>query len=384
VTTPIYVMAHDRPESLLRLLDSLAAADVARGTSLYISIDPGGARQGEVEAVATKFVWQAGTLDVAVAPRRRGLVAHFHALGDLAAAVGDFVLLEDDLEVGPAFHRWAGQALAAYRDDPGVTGISLNALWFNGFSSLPFVPMLDGSDVFFAQVPWYQGMVFTSDWWRAWREDARTDSAFVDLPPMYGELGDEEWFGDMAAFLAATGRTFVFPRRSHSTNHAEAGVHFDRRSSWFQVPVEQRAADWRLSPLSESLARYDAWLEIDPEVLRSAGAIDLPDDIVVDLTGQRRSWSWPDQWVLTTNQASQTNRRWGMQRHPIEANMLAGQAGTGISLCSASNIRLGRVALAGAAAARRSYAAHGQPTGVRGTAIDAAARLASRLGRRRW
>jgi hypothetical protein len=374
----IVVMAHNRPASLERLLRSATAADVAAGTDLLISVDPGGDLQAEVEAVARSVEWLCGELEVRIADRPLGLVAHFEALGDDAARRGDFVLLEDDLEVGPGFHDWSVQALDRYRAEDRVAGISLNALRFNGFTALPFTPMLDGSDAFFAQVPWYQGMVFTAQWWKRWRGfDVSGEADTTDLPSDYSKLGSEEWFGDMARYLASSGRTFVFPRRSHSTNHGEVGVHFDRRSAWFQVPVEQSSATWRLPDLEDSGARYDTWLEFDIGLLRQL--VDgLPQGLVVDLTGQRRTaHRLPDSdglWTLTTNRVQSFEQSWGTARQPLEANVIAGEPGTGVHLSMAAEVRLDRWSLLSADAARRTQSAHGQPRGIRGSVVDAVVR----------
>ncbi len=103
---------------------------------------------------------------------------HFFACGDLTQRYEAIVYLEDDLTVSPVFYAYAAQALSFYQQDDRVAGCSLFGLWFNGYTQQPFVPLPDGSDAFFVQVPYTQGLAFTAAQWarfEAWRHSPASD-----------------------------------------------------------------------------------------------------------------------------------------------------------------------------------------------------------------
>ena len=104
-----------------------------------------------------------------------GLVDHIFFCGDLSQKYGNIILLEDDLAVSSVFYHFVAQALDYFTSDERIAGIALNALWFNGFIHTPFLPYLDDSNVFFLQIPWYQGQAYSAAQWgrfRNWRETA--------------------------------------------------------------------------------------------------------------------------------------------------------------------------------------------------------------------
>jgi len=171
----IVVIAYNRPHALHRLLASLRQAEYPPDVKLIISIDAGGEHGRSVHTIAQQFEWPAGEKQVIVRERPFGLTDHVFACGDLTQDIGPIILLEDDLFVSPMFYHYAAQTLADYANDSRVAGISLNALWFNGITHYPFVPILDDADVLFMQVAWYQGQAYTPNMWRRfmdWRETA--------------------------------------------------------------------------------------------------------------------------------------------------------------------------------------------------------------------
>lgn len=378
----IVVMAHGRPRSLDRLLESVSKADITAPVDLVVSVDPGSRSQADVETVARSRPWVHGAMRVQVADGPLGLTRHFMACGDLTAELGPIVLLEDDLEVGPGFLAFASSTLGRYQSDPAIGGITLSSMWFNGFTHLPFVPVLDDGDVFFAQIPWYHGMVWTSRWWEAWRDWMSTSSADREavarrLHRAYARLGADEWFPDMAGFVHDRALSFVFPRVSHAINHGEPGVHFDQPSAWFQAPLATRGTGLHFVEFGEARARYDSWLELEPEVFRRE-ADGLPEDVIVDLNGQRPMVELGTSPVITTRLVNDPAREWGVERQPLEENVLRGQSGRGISLASADVVRTDRMSERASRHLRRCQSAHQQPEGVGRQLLD---RLAARWRR---
>ena len=359
----IIVMAHDRPEGLVRLLASVGRLDVdGAAADVVVSVDGGGRREREVLDVAEGWASPIGTVRVE-RHDHLGLVEHFRRCGDLTAELGPIVLLEDDLEVGPHALRFASAALAHHGDDPRVAAVCLSAPRRDGFRHQRFEPLGDGSDTCFARIMWFHGLAFTPQQWARHRGGADVDRS-IPLPPAFSQLGDDEWFPDAVRAMCRDGSFAVLPRRAHAVNHGDPGVHFDRRTDGFQQPVEQgRWQGHRLAELDDpSAAVYDEYLEFDAERL-AARVPELPDaPVQIDLRGLRElDPAVP--WVVTSRAVRAARRSWGVRMQPLEQNLLSGVEGTDLQLAATSDVVLD------AASARRSaevverHARHGRPLG---------------------
>jgi hypothetical protein len=135
---------------------------------LVISIDRGGS--DEVRHIANGCAWPHGAKEVMCREQHLGLVQHFFACGNFTEGFDGIIYLEDDLTVSPVFYAYAVQALSFYQHDDRVAGLSLFGLWFNGYTQQPFVPLADGSDAFFVQAPYTQGLAFTRAQWTHFEE----------------------------------------------------------------------------------------------------------------------------------------------------------------------------------------------------------------------
>ncbi|MEZ4590596.1 MAG: hypothetical protein R3D55_05550 [Chloroflexota bacterium] len=329
----IVVVAYNRPHALRRLLVSLAAVHGARDVPLVISIDRGGDQFTAVVAEAEQFAWPFGEKRVLVRERPLGLVAHVFACGDLVDEFGAIILLEDDLVVSPMVYRYAASALDFYADEPRVAGISLNALWFHGITHEPFTPYLDDGDVFFMQVAWFQGQAYTQKQWAAWRDWRETAVPQIQSTDRMHELFQTfpptDWFPLKTKYLVQTHRFYVFPRESLTTNYGDSGTHV-RGTTFFQVPLQTRRADFRLQPLAASVAVYDSFQEMLPECVRRLTDQFDGYDFTVDLHGTRSRANIPTEFVLTTQAMRQPLRTFGMDLRPLLANIIYQQPGRGI------------------------------------------------------
>ncbi|HEC10994.1 MAG TPA: hypothetical protein ENI86_15750 [Acidimicrobiales bacterium] len=381
----VVVLAHDRPRSLARLLDSLSRAGSDRRTPLVISVDPGGPNQADVTAVARRFSGWPGPTEVRIADRPLGLVGHFGRVGAMTSEIGPIVMLEDDLVVGPGFETWSRAALDAYGGSARVGGVSLNSLWFHGIRHLPFQPLVDGSDAFAVSVAWFHGVVMHPEWWASferWRDTGmpvvRSNPGW-ELPAVFDRFGPDEWFPTMTRWLAQSGRTFVFPRWSHATNHGDAGTHFDRATDWFQTPVAEACSGPRL-PEEGTWVGYDAWQEIQLGSLlrRSARVAELTGgDLTVDLWALRTRAEVRTEWILTTRPASRSAGSWGESMRPLEANVIHDCAGGSVHLSRTDDVDWSSRGLRHANRTLARHAGHGRSPSVR-EALGA--RLATSLG----
>jgi hypothetical protein len=338
----VVVAAYNRPDALSRLLASIERAYYPVDVPLIISIDPGGIREREVTDAAQTFSWSNGEKRVIVHEQHLGLVEHVYFTAGLSEEYGAVIRLEDDYFVSPVYYKYASQALAYYQNAPRIAGISLYAVWFNGYTHEPFTPYLDAGDVYFMQSPWSQGQAFTAEQWRVytdWRTSAGHLLASDDpIHDVYQTFADD-WFPLKTKYLAETDRFYVFPRESLSTNFGDAGTHFDQTSSYFQVPLQTLRREFRFQTLDESIAVYDSFQEMLPDRLNRLNNTLTGYDYEVDLNGTKAVSKIRLPYVLTTKSCRNPIRTFGCVLHPREANIVAGVPGTEIALCRSSDVR---------------------------------------------
>lgn len=339
----IVVNAFNRPKSLIRLLNSIKAAHYPENAAipLVISLDDS-VNQSEVADVACKFIWEHGSKDV-LRRDALGLKAHFYACGDLVEKFGAIIYLEDDLLLSPDYYHFATQALNFYSDDERVGGISLYSLWFNGYNRLPFMPYVDGTDVFFLQLPYTQGQAFSAAQWRSfrdWLEIAPNERKVLKpLHESWANFNPDEWFPEWTAYLVSSGLYFVFPRESLSTGMGDAGAHFDRASDFFQVPMVNGRQSLRLIPLKDSAAVYDSFFEMQPACLNRLTDQLCSYNYCVDLYASRTKANISTDYVLTTRRSIQPIYSFAKSLRPMEANLIEGISGDGIWFCKTDSLR---------------------------------------------
>jgi hypothetical protein len=338
----VVIVAYNRPDALTRLLDSLLRADIPSDTSLVISIDGGGSHAAQMRSVASSLAWPHGDKQIALHDRNLGMVAHSDYCGGLSEKYGSIVRLEEDNLVSAAFYRYASQALNFYASDSRIAGVSLYGLWFHGYSAYPFVPYLDDSDAFFAQVAWSHGQAYTQAQWQAfrqWREAAPHRPIQSDLiHDVYTTFDQAEWFHIGTQYLAETGRYYVFTRESHVTNSGDAGTHFARSTHYFQVPLQHFRRDFHFQPLDASHAIYDSFMEMQPGCL--SGLTDRLNgyEFELDLYAQKSLAKIRASYVLTTQRSHKPVMTFGLAMWPPEENVVTGVTGAEIALTRAQDL----------------------------------------------
>lgn len=287
----IVAIGYDRPKALACLLDSLRAGAYPAGTPLIISLD-----HSDIEAVselARSFEWPFGPKRIIQHPVNLGLREHVLRCGDLALEYGAVILFEDDLLAAPHAYDYVRQAMDFFATDDRIGGIALYHYLINEFDSLNFRPVADGSDIYFLQVAASWGQAWTAAQWRSfrtWYADAkdRPITAADQLPRQIEAWKPSSWKKYYIKYLVETGRYFVYPRVSLSTNTAKPGVHMKRAVSIYQTPIDL-AADrhWRFLSLEASLALYDVFYEPKPEMLKRLQPALQAFDFDVDLMGAK-------------------------------------------------------------------------------------------------
>lgn len=347
----IVIPAFSRVTSLERLLESVVAADVPAGTPLILAVDrPTEERHRSGNAavleLARRFPWPHGQKDVVIHPSPLGLVGNVFYCGELAEEYGAIILLEDDLVVSARFYDYACQATSFYGDDPRLAGISLNTLWFNGFTHQPFIPLLDDGDVFFLKLSTPQGQVYTAAQWAAfagWMAASNTRvSAADEVHELFIPFPSDDWLATKAKYLAATNRYYVYPRESLTTNFGEPGTHFTQPTTLFQVPLQQFRQAYRFQSFDAAVAVYDGFYELLPDRLDR-----LTDQLRglsydVDLYASKAPHQLRAEYTVTTRRCRAPLQTFARQMRPLEANVIAGISGDGISLARREDVDTGR------------------------------------------
>ena len=339
---PIVVVGYNRPKSLSRLLNSLAAAQYHKEVELIISIDDG-KNNTDVCDIAEKYEWKHGKKTILVQESHLGLKRHVIQCGDLSRQFDGVVLLEDDLLVSPVFYSFAQQAFDFYRNEPLVSGISLYSHRFNETAFLPFTPIIDGSDVFFMQVPASWGTVWGCDQWRTFKqfytrfESNEINKDKIVVPGDVLSWPDSSWKNAFFYYLIETDKYIVYPRESLTTNFGDAGVHMkDNRA--FQVPLQYSDKFFSFINCDESLAKYDAFCEIIPESLNRVNSNFKNYNYIVDLYGMKPVSALTGEYVLTTKKVNSALSTFGKEMLPLESNVIHQVAGSDIRLVKKDSI----------------------------------------------
>lgn len=125
----LIVMTMDRAASLQRLLASLSAANYGEDTvdlDIWIDRRNEGEVNEEVLHASRKVMWKHGTKTIHKRTVNAGLYQQWIYTWNITAETTEVaVILEDDLEVSPAFYQWLRVARAAYAQDPEVAAFTL-------------------------------------------------------------------------------------------------------------------------------------------------------------------------------------------------------------------------------------------------------------------
>ena len=329
----IVVVAFNRPASLARLLRSLAVAAQHEQDCplLLVSLDGGGTEREACLSIVRAFSWPT-EMKIIEHEKSLGLRDHILACGDLTQQYKSILVLEDDVCVSPASLLFARAAVKQYEDVTEIAGISLYSFIYNEFAKSPFEPVDDGSDVYFLQTASSWGQLWTRNQWaefRNWLARGKSEAAIPIPKEVVSWSKDSSWKRAYNFYLADVGRYFVFPRHSFSTNMGEEGTHFPVRSTHLTSPLTVARKDISFGSLERSSARYDAFLEIEPNVLKTMAPQLRGYDFDVDLTGTK-SLDWLKKPLTLTARQSPHPAilSFGFKHFPAELNIIFNEPGS--------------------------------------------------------
>jgi hypothetical protein len=325
----IVVMAYKRPLALRRLLAKLVNAEYPQDVKLIISID-GSAPQSVInEALA----FECEKLDIQLIQheRRLGLRAHMIKCADLSKDYGSVIVLEDDLIVDRYFYLYACAALDFYREQKLISGIALYSHEYNELAGLPFTAMSNGYDTYPMQIACSSGQCWTSDQWTSFKTwyAGKTQQNLEDLERLPSRVKcwpETSWKKYFNGYMVDTGKFFIYPYRSYSTNCSDSGgEHIVNGTFIHQVSLatsNRPIPNFSFSPADNKEVVYDSFMEpVGDFVWRSIGysseeiEIDLQGIKTIDLLKKKK-------FTITVKHFEKPLKIYGLGFRPAEMNML--------------------------------------------------------------
>lgn len=267
-TVAIVIIAYNRPDSLKRLLMSLAGADYPnnKGIPLIISIDKGD--NAKVIEEAESFIWEHGEKSVICREANLGLKQHVLLCGDYTQTYDGVIMLEDDLFVSPSFYAYASAALEFAKGQEAIGGVSLYNHLLNVHVREPFEAVREDYDNWYFQFASSWGQAFDRTQWSGFREwlteNGNKPLAAVDVPENVSSWSDKSWLKYYIKYLIEKNKYFLYPYVSLTTNFSEEGAHAKETVADLQVPLAGKAdfrRKYRFCTLKETRAVYDAFFE---------------------------------------------------------------------------------------------------------------------------
>ena len=204
----------------------------------------------------------------------------------------------------------------------------------------PFSPLVDDADVYFLQYAVSWGQLWTQEQWagfREWYNDR--DRSTQKVPNYITEWGKNTWKRYYTLYMMETGKYFVCPKSSFTSNTGEPGVHFDARDRRYEVELVEAVKDWKFVPLDQSSNRFDAWFELEAEVLKTKLSDFKDHDLELDLYGLKTKDELKTELVLTTQPTKSAKKSFGMVLKPPVENVLAGIPGNTIKLSRVADLQ---------------------------------------------
>ena len=262
------------------------------------------------------------------------------ACGDLSYHYGSAILIEDDLVVSPYFYKFAQEALNYYDNSQEIAGISLYNLPYTEATKLPFIPLNDDSDVYFAQVPCTLGVVFSLGQWDDFKKWFALNPDLNDikgLPLIVTKYWSKSsWKKYMYGYMVASNKYYIYPQISLTSNFNDRGENMYAKSYVGQVRLQMVPVNFRFKSIVDSVNVYDAYSEILPERLKRLCEALNDYDFEVDLYGQKEILS--KEFVVTSKHCKKRICGYERAMKPAELNIIYNIPGNELSLARSEDV----------------------------------------------
>ena len=317
---PIVVIGYNRPQALLRVLESIknAAYIPGQNPSLYISLDYSG--NEESLEVAESFNWEIGQKHIIAHKERLGLKMHVISCGDLSKNHDGIIMLEDDLIVSPYYYQYAISSAVAFKEDEKVAGISLYSPRFNETSFKEWRPVYHKSLCFFSKVPASSGQMFLKEQWLKFKASLHDNNRTVILPPNVAYWPDDSsWKKSFFIYLISANKYFLYPYFSYSSNCGDVGQHLKTQTEWCQVELNCQPDLPLFNDAYKNAVYYDEYSEMEPRCFpQQVSSL----DITIDINGTKPIENFTTEYVLTSKQGGNIEFSYDAILFPAEYNII--------------------------------------------------------------
>ena len=331
----IVAIGYNRIACLLRLLRSLDDANYEESVPLIISLDNCGTN--DLLDAVNAFEWHHGEKIVVHQKERLGLKKHVLSIGEWTKKYQNIVVFEDDLIVSPYYMDFVNACIEKYGEDDRIAGIGLYNQNLNQEKCYYFEPVNDGYDAYFMQYACSWGQVWSTEKWKAFMEwYQNNDEPFNDdpsVPVNVNRWNEKSWLKYHVKYCAVTGKYFVYPRISLTTNFSSVGSHSKFEDNSYQIPLLFGRKKWNLPSLDQSNALYDAYYEN----LKLGDAIGIKnEDICIDTYGVHKTSEGKRYWLTTKVCGYKVVQSYALELRPRDANILLNVKGNIIKLYDTS------------------------------------------------
>jgi hypothetical protein len=330
----IVITAYNRSESLHNILTSLSKLIVNQNVDLIIGIDNKGT--DEVIKVANQYEWKYGSKKVVIHEEKKGLVKHFIWAGDQTIDYDNIIFLEDDLLVSPFLIHSAIQIIDFYSEDSKVAAASLYNPVICEMTGEKFYQIEDGFDFYFLQQP-YWGNIWFKKQWENFKLFLDSYIEKKDLLPESIANWENSFKKIYIQYLVEQKKYVITPRVSLVTNNGVAGLHSGVGQSHMQSNLLMKKQEYRLCKIEESFSIYDAFMEIDANIIKSFCPHLNTYNFTVDIKGLKRNYNKP--YVLTTKKVKDKLHQYTSLMKPTELGVILNQKGNAeIKLCKKEDV----------------------------------------------
>lgn len=331
----ILVMGYNRLRPLQQVLNSLKRLVITDTVPLIITIDGGGTP--EINEFVRGYEWIYGEKHIYIHQEKLGLRRHFFFAGDQTGKFENVLFLEDDIMPAPYAVEAAKQLCDQYGNDDRIAAGSLYSPLLCEFRDIKFPHVEDAGDSFMLAHP-YWGTIWMRKSWEKFRKwFGHYECKPELLPPNVAKWRDGSSFKKVfIQYLIETNRTCVYPKVAYVTNMGEKGENNKTGLYCFQTNLSLARPNFRFVDYEHQIARYDAFMEMESEVLKQYIPQLREYDFTVDLKQVHDTFLTP--YVLTTRPVKKAVITFYGKMKPVENGVLMNIEGTGISLARREDV----------------------------------------------
>lgn len=328
----IVVIAYNRDRSLARLLDSIGNAYIDKDTTLIVSIDK--SNNPLVAKVANDYDWKYGKKEVVCHKKNLGLRKHILGSGKYLDNYDAIIILEDDIIVSRYFYLYAMLTVHQYYKDRNIAGISLYGFQTVYHNFKPFIPQKNIFDVYFMQNAQSWGQIWMREQWWEFMEWYRNNNGDFGeqphLPKSICSWKKSSWLKYHTKYCIESGKFFVYPYTSFSSNACESGTHASFSTPLFEVPLREfEMSNFKLPKYGDDVVEYDSFFE-NNQIYKSLGI--NSQNLCVDLNGLKGNREEKRFWLTTRAEKYKVLKSFGLSMRPVENNVFYDIEGNDIFL----------------------------------------------------